>query len=193
MKRLFRLFLLMAISTSAFAQEVNKTNNDDPEEFRPKHSVSLTIGHEHAFNGRDESGKKKTLILPFWGVDYNFQFSRHFTIGLHTDMIVETFKVEKNLDGGSSEVVERTDPIAPAIMSFYKPNEHWSFGLGAGGEFAKEEDFALLRTAIEYGAEIRNGWEVFGSLQYDFRVKAYDTFTIGLGIGKQIGGKKRSK
>ena len=62
-------------------------------------------------------------------------------IGLHTDIVLETFEVEKNLEGGTEEVVERTRPIAPAILFIYKPTEHWSLGLGVGGEFAKEENY----------------------------------------------------
>lgn len=72
-------------------------------------------------------------------------------------------------------------------MGFYTAGEHWSFGLGMGGEFAKEENYLQNRLAVEYGAEIRNGWEVFGLLQYDFRWKAYDTWTIGLVINKSFG------
>lgn len=109
---------------------------------------------------------------------------------MHTDFITETFKVEKNLESGEHEIVERSFPVAPAIMGFYKPTEHWSFGLGMGAEFEKEENYVLNRIAVEYGAEIRNGWEVFGVLQYDVRWKAYDTWTIGLGISKALRKKK---
>ena len=190
MKKKYATFFLLLISTVLIAQENEK---EAGEKFEPKHSIGLTIGHEHAFSGRNADGKRETEILPFWGIDYNFQFAPKFVIGLHTDIVVETFEVEKNLEGGTEEVVERTRPIAPALVLFYKPTEHWSFGFGMGAEFAKEENYTLNRLAIEYGCEIRRGWEVFGGLQYDFRWKAYDTWTIGLGISKEIGGKKNNK
>lgn len=164
----------------------------DGEPFKPKHSLGLNIGHEQSFSGVDENGKRKLVGLPYWGLDYNFQFARKFAVGLHTDFVTETFKVEKNLEAGEKEVVERSFPIAPAVMGFYKPTEHWSFGLGMGAEFEKEENYVLNRVAVEYGAEIRNGWEVFGVLQYDFRWKAYDTWTIGLGISKAFGKQQKS-
>lgn len=186
MKKIFT-YLLVLRSLTTFAQEETKPEN---ESFEPRHSLSLTIGHEHIFNGRDAEGNKETLILPFWGIDYNFQFAPKFLIGLHTDLILESFEVQKNLKGGVEEVVERTRPVAPAIMGFYKLNDHWSFGFGIGGEFSKEENYFLTRLAIEYGSEIGKGWEVFGGLQYDFRWDAYDTWTIGLGIGREIGKKK---
>ena len=159
------------------------------QDFKPNHQLGLTIGHEHAFSGRNADGEKETLILPFWGVDYNYQFAPKFAVGLHTDFVLESFEVEKDLESGPETTVERTRPIAPAAMFFFKPTEHWNFGLGAGGEFAKEENYFLNRASVEYGAEIRHGWEVAGSIQYDFRWHAYDTWTIGLGISKSFGRK----
>lgn len=160
--------------------------------FVPKHSLGINIGHEHAFSGRDEDGKKEISIMPYWGLDYNFQFARHFSVGLHTDFVVESFKVEKNLESGPEKVVERSRPIAPAIMGFYKPTEHWSLGLGMGGEFEKEENYLLDRLAVEYNVEMKKGWEVFGVFQYDLRWHAYDTWTIGLGIAKAFVEKKKT-
>ena len=188
MKKIIALILLLA-SFGLCGQTLEQAES---EVFERKHSVGIMIGHEHVFTGRDANGDKQILILPFWGVDYNFQFAPRFILGLHTDIILESFEVEKNLEGGTEEVVERTFPIAPAAMVFYKPTEHWSFGLGVGGEFAKEENFLLSRLSAEYGSEIGKGWEIFGGLQYDFRFQAYDTWTIGLGIGKEIGHRKNT-
>ena len=84
-----------------------------------------------------------------------------------------------------------TTPIAPAVLFIYKATERWSLDWEPVVNFAKEENYYLTRLSIEYGSEIRNGWEVFGGLQYDFRWEAYDTWTLGLGIGKEIGKHKR--
>lgn len=188
------LFFTLACSlltVSLFAQEHETAAT--PEPFRQVHSLSLAIGHAHVFEGRDAEGNKKVLALPMWAFDYNFQFAPKWTIGLHTDIITETFTVKKNLEsGGEGEVVERSTPIAPAIMGVFKPTHHWSFGLGMGGEFAREENYFLTRAAVEYGAEISKGWEVFGALQYDFRWEAYDTWTIGIGISKALGKRHKS-
>lgn len=74
-------------------------------------------------------------------------------------------------------------------MGIYKLNEHWSFLLGMGGEFAREEDFLLTRAGAEYGYELPKGWEVFGTFSYDFKWNAYDSWGIGLGIAKNFGEK----
>ncbi len=179
---LHSLFLL-----SFFLLIVSTTRGQEKEPFKPIHSIGFNIGHEHSFSGVDENGKRQVAVLACWGIDYSFQFSRKFAVGLLTDFITESFKVEKNLENGHKEVVERSYPIAPAAMCFYKPGKHWSFGLGLGGEFAKEENYLLSRTGIEYSVEIRNGWDVFGTVQYDFRWNAYDTWAIGMGIIKSFG------
>ncbi len=164
------------------------------EAFHPHHSIALVLGHAHVFEGRDDEGNKKVLSLPSWGLDYNYQFGRKWAIGLHTDIIIEKFEVEKTFESGDhEEVVERSYPVAPAVMGIYKPTEHWSFLLGMGGEFAKEENFLLTRAGVEYGAELPKGWEVFGSLGYDFKWNAYDTWVIGIGISKSLGKRKQKK
>lgn len=175
------IWALMLCSANCIAQE--------KEKFRPEHSVGINIGHEHAFHGIDQNGETKTAVLPYWGVDYNFQFARKFALGLHVDVITESFEVEKHLEGDGETVVERKMPVAPALMGFFKPGRHWSLGLGMGVELEQEENYVLNRAAVEYSAEISKGWEVFGVFQYDIRWKAYDTWTIGLGIGKTFGKK----
>lgn len=170
-----------------FSQE----HEESKEAFRPEHSLSVVISHAHVFQGRDIDGNKKVLSLPSWGLDYTYQFKPKWGIGLHTDIITETFEVEKHLEsGGNGEVIERSYPIAPALMGIYKANKHWEFLFGAGVEFAKEGNFFLNRAGVEYGAELPKGWEVFGSLSYDFKWNAYDTWVLGLGITKVLGWKK---
>lgn len=170
----------------------NKISAQENEEkaFSRHHQIGISINHVHVFEGRDDEGNRETLTLPAWGIDYTFQFHEKWAIGLHTDFIVEKFKVEKvYASGNGKETVERSYPIAPALMGIYKPNEHWSFLLGFGGEFAKEEDFFLTRAGVEYGYELPKGWEIFGTASYDFKWNAYDSWGIGLGIAKNFGGK----
>ena len=163
------------------AQEVEEKE----ETFRPHHLLALVVSHAHVFEGRDADGKISVLALPAWGLDYTYAFRPRWGIGLHTDLIIEKFKVEKNL--GDGEEIERSFPVAPAIVGVYKPGRHWSLLLGMGGEFAKEENFALTRAGVEYSAELPGGWEILGTIAYDFRWNAYDTWTLGIGIAKAFG------
>jgi hypothetical protein len=178
-----------SVSAQEKMKETDETNEE--EAFTPHHKLGIILGHAQVFQGRDDNGKRQALSLASWGIDYDYQFSRKWSVGLHTDIITEKFKVETNsLTGGQGEIIERSYPIAPALMVGYKLNRHWVLQLGAGAEFASEGDFFLNRIGIEYGAEIRNGWELSGALSYDIKWKAYDTWILGIGISKKFGQKK---
>ncbi|WP_433836502.1 hypothetical protein [Flavobacterium anhuiense] len=183
-------YFLFCFCLFGFLPAKISAQESEEKKFSPHHQIGISINHVHVFEGRDDEGNRETLTLPAWGIDYTYQFHEKWAIGLHTDFIVEKFKVEKvYASGDDQETVERSYPIAPALMGIYKPNEHWSFLLGFGGEFAKEEDFFLTRAGVEYGYELPKGWEIFGTASYDFKWNAYDSWGIGLGIAKNFGGK----
>ncbi|KQB42629.1 hypothetical protein [Flavobacterium aquidurense] len=176
-------YFVLLLSCKCIAQESEAS-------FKPHHQLGLVISHAHVFEGRNEEGDREVLSLPAWGIDYTYHFYQKWAIGLHTDIIVEKFKVEKSFQkGDEKETVERSYPVAPALMGIYKLTEHWSFLLGMGGEFAKEENYLLTRAGVEYGYDFSKGWEVLGSIGYDFKWNAYDTWTIGIGVSKNFGEK----
>ncbi len=163
-----------------------KEEENEPA-FHPHSEVALVLSHAEVFQGANEQGRKELLSLPAWGLNYNFWFHPKWAIGLHTDIIVEKFEIKKTIPGGESETIERSHPVAPALMAVFRPNTHWMFELGMGGEFSSEENFVLNRAGLEYTAELTKNWEVFGTLSYDFKWNAYDTWVIGIGISKSFG------
>ena len=84
-------------------------------------------------------------------------------------------------------MIERSYPVSPAFMGICKVNQHWAFLLGIGEEFAKERNLTLTRAGTEYGAEISNNWEILGTVNYDFKWNAYDSWGIGIGVVRKIG------
>jgi hypothetical protein len=162
----------------------------EKEKFLPHHLFGVAISHAHVFAGKDANGDKAVLSMPSLGFDYTYQFRPKWGIGLHTDLILEEFLIEKS---GGGEVIERNYPIAPAIMGIYKPGKHLQFLFGAGVEFEQEENFFLNRAGVEYTGELPKGWEVYGALNYDFKWNAYDTWVLGIGIAKSFGGSRKNK
>lgn len=184
------LFALVFSVVSILTNKSIAQESEEKEVFKPHHQIGISINHVHVFEGRDDEGNREVLSLPAWGVDYTFQFHKNWAIGLHTDFVIEKFKVEKvYANDDDNETVERSYPIAPALMGIYKPSESWSFLLGFGGEFAKEENYFLTRVGAEYGYELPKNWEIFGTFSYDLKWNAYDSWGIGLGIAKNFGGK----
>lgn len=170
------VILVLFLINNAFAQE------QENETFKPHHTLGFVVGHTNVSQGV-ENGDRKWLTLPSFALDYNYVFSPKWSIGLHNDLIIESFKVETSDD----EVLERTSPFASAIVGGYKPGKYFTFEAGLGGEFAKEESFALTRLGVEYGLEIHNGWEFIANVVYDIKWNAYDSWALGAGISKSFG------
>ena len=145
------------------------------------HQLGIVLGHAHLSNGVKQ-GEKQWQVLPSFGVNYNYWFNEKWSIGLHTDIIIETYEVERHLESGSIEVLERETPIAPALMIGYKPHEHFSFLMGPGYEIEPEENLMLIRLETEYSIEMAEGLEFEAGIGYDFRIDAFDSWSTVLGI-----------
>lgn len=171
----------MTYANNCMAQE----SKGKEEAFYPHHQITMVIAHAHVIDGLNSDGNKSMLSLPSWGLDYTYAFHSKWAIGLHTDIIIEKFKIQNKSE--NEEEIERSYPIAPAIMGIFKPGRHWSFLLGLGAEFSKEDDFILTRAGVEYSVELPKNWEVLGTLNYDYKWDAYDTWVLGMGIAKKLG------
>jgi hypothetical protein len=147
------------------------------------HKFTLVLAHANLSRGINAStGKRQWQSLPAWCLDYDFMPSEKWHIGLHNDIITETYEVEDN----ENKTIQRTRPISSSIIGTYKFTPHWAFQLGMGGEFAKEQNFVLTRLGLEYGWELPGNFELSGVLNYDIKWNAYDTYVIGIGIAKLL-------
>jgi len=181
-KKLSAIIAMTLIMITANSQEAEKKETEKEEALKGTHRLSFVLGHSHLSEGIQDNGKKGWKAVPSVGFDYDYWLSNHWAIGLQTDLMVETFEVEDH----DQVVIERDKPIATVITGIFKPGEHVSFIAGMGGEFAKEENFALTRLGIETGWEMKNNWEFGISLMYDIKWNAYDTWVFGFGISKLL-------
>lgn len=151
-----------------------------------KHSLSLIISHTQISQGIQSDGDRKWLSLPSWGLNYNYSLNKKWSLGLHTDIIVEDFAVEEHLKSSNSQTLERAYPVATALMTTYKPGKHLSFVLGPGAEFAETGSLFLVRAGAEYGWEIGKEWELITLITNDYRFNAFNSWAIGLGVTKRL-------
>lgn len=172
------VFLVVLVSQFCWSQEEKETS----EVFTKHHSIGFMLSHTNISQGVKEDGKR-WLSVPSFVFDYNYIFSEKWSVGLHNDLIVENLKIENDKE----EVLERTSPFASVIVVGFKPEKHFTFELGNGGEFAKEENFFLTRLGVEYSLEIKNDWELISNIVYDIKWNAYDSFSFGIGIAKSFG------
>ena len=66
-----------------------------------------------------------------------------------------------------------------------KPLKHVNLLAGFGSEFSKDEESLLLaRVGMDVGWEISEKYEVAFSIVGDFKIEAYDSITLGIGISR---------
>ncbi|MDW7694667.1 hypothetical protein R9C00_07935 [Flammeovirgaceae bacterium SG7u.111] len=173
------MFFFFLVSTLSWGQEY-ETEHEELESGLKHHKIMLVLGHTHVPSGINVEGKKTWLALSSWGIDYDYRINRLWSVGLHTDMVLENFEIENE-----KEVIkDRSRPIAMALMASRKLNGHFSLMAGGGGEYAKEESFALVRLGAEYSLEYKEEWEFGASLMADFKIEGYNSWVIGFGVAK---------
>jgi hypothetical protein len=167
----------------SLAQNIDLGQAGDLEESDfNRHKMSLILGHSHVPAGFS-NGEKRMLVVPSWGLDYNFLLNKKWAIGLHSDFYTENFAV---IDFGGKEEFVRERPITLTLVGSYNIHEKWSLMAGTGYEFAKEENLSIIRLGIERAWELPEKWEFVATVQYDLRVGVFNSWMLGLGISKSI-------
>jgi len=173
------IFLLVFIfQFTANAQEQHTVNEMVP--FSP-HRIAIMIGHTHipkASTGTQESG----IIVPSWGLSYSYWINYQWAVGIQSDMEIASYVVEEH----DSKEIERERPIILALVGIFKPTHHIVLLGGFGREFEKHNDYWVTRLGFEYEFELQDGWDLSPGLVYDIKESAYDSWTIGLAVGKRL-------
>ena len=183
--RLTLLFLILISYTTASTQHqeaMTDTVSSDHSAHTSEHHhmIQISLGHTHISAGIDSDGDRKWLILPSWGLNYNYHINEQWQLGVHTDMIIEEFEVEN-----TRITSERSRPFALALMGGYKTRSPFTFLVGGGVEFEKEENLEFLRFAVEPAWHFGEGnWEVSAILEYDVKFENYNSWILGIGIAR---------
>jgi hypothetical protein len=165
---------------------IGQTTTDHPV-FKPHHTLGIAIGHTQISRGVQADGNKKRLALPNWAINYNYKFHPKWAIGLHNDIIFEDFEVEEHLRSSDTTVIlKRSYPVASAVTGSFKPGKHVSFLLGIGGEFSHAGNLWLWRAGAEYSYHMNKNWELTAAFVNDFKIKAYNSYSISMGVARKL-------
>jgi hypothetical protein len=179
------LMLTGVLSSLCLAGNAQETEEHSAAEGHfHKHSLSVLLAHVHIGNGQ-ENGSFQGIQRPSWMIAYNYSFNEKWAIGLHGDIILETFSVERSGaqgEEGSDELLERDYPISLVGAGTFKPIEHLGIILGGGLEFDKSEAFGLFRIGLEPNLRLSKKVELILNLSYDIKIDAYDNWNLGFGI-----------
>lgn len=177
--------LLILLTPDLSAQE-HDDHHDELEQLthhQDKHGhfrLSLVIGH--TLIPSLVNGEKESLLVPSWGLDIEYWMNHKWGIGLHNDIEVETFEVLS----AQQEYVERVFPLVFTLDILWRPWKGLVLLAGPGIEFERNEDLELMRFGVEYEIEIFEHWDLAPNFFYDARFDAFDTWSVGLGVGRRF-------
>ena len=174
------LSLFILFPFFATAQE-HEGEHEEEHEFK-HHRIAIMIGHTHVPKGIEGGGDTGGLIVPSWGLNYEYWFNENWAIGLHNDMEITTYAIERVRD----TVLERERPFILALVGLYKFDTGFEILTGMGLELEKNENFVVFRLGVEYEIEIGKHWDIAPGFVYDIKEDVYNSFTIGLSVGKKF-------
>jgi hypothetical protein len=142
------------------------------------HKLTVVMAHSHIPNALDEN---RNLIIPAWGLNYDYIFHHRWGVGIHSELLLQQFKIESHSD--NKELI-RENPVSISGVITFKPHHKWSVLAGGGVELESEENIAVLKTGIEYGIELINDWELGLSFELDHKIDTYNSWLFGVGFSK---------
>lgn len=153
----------------------------DTHEHEKHHRISLMISHTHISKGVPSVENSGAVIVPSWGLTYNYRFNK-WAIGVHTDMEIATYLIED----ANGDQLERSRPIIITLMGGYNLWKGIELAMGLGREFEKHHNFWVYRFGIEYNVEIGHHWDIAPALIFDIKENLYDSWTLGVVIGRKF-------
>lgn len=174
------ILLLIQLHLVVFAQDEGQTSSSIHNS--SFHSLTFVMASAFIANSFSDN-TNDVLIVPAYGLNYDYQINGQWGIGVHTDILLQQFKIEKH---GTEEEVVRENPVAITAMIFFKPHHRWKILGGYGIEMEKNENLQLLRIGVEYGIELPKNWELGFTFENDFKVNGYYTLLLGIGFTKKF-------
>jgi hypothetical protein len=153
-------------------------NAQKPEGKHPLRGA-IMMANSHVPN--QTNAGKKILVIPTWGFDLDYGIAKKWSLGLQSDIKLQSFTVEEN-----GVNLDRTNPIAITAVAHFYPFHHWSIYSGPGYEFEEHKNLLLLKLGTEYSFEISERFEIALNLIYENKEEIYDTWTFGVAFNWQL-------
>ncbi len=176
--RIFSFLLLCFFGGLVSAQEAGE--KEDPEFFK-RSRVTVLLSHTVINTALlDEENLK---VFPSYGFNYDYWFNEKFAIGLHNDLIGESFAIRRSDNGVA---LERDIPFTTLLVAIYKLDFGLAPLVGLGAELERNETLFVCHLGLEYGVEFAEVWEVGANLTYDFKLEAYNSLAYGFSLSRRF-------
>ena len=168
--------------------EDHESNEHGHEEFNKHHNISAVMAFSFIPSIVPGEAEREVLAVPTWALNYNFWFHHKWAVGLHNDIILQQYKIERHHD--KDELI-RSYPFAVKAVVLFEPIHQLAFLTGYGKEFELNEILDVVTLGVEYEIPIRNGWGTSFNLTVDWNVNHYVSMMFGIGFGKNLFVKKK--
>ncbi len=174
------IFLIVFIPLS-MAQHGEEVANDQHDEHDGvTHKITLVMANSFLKNKVDESSNS-VLVVPTYGLNYDVLFHHKWGVGVHTDVVLQQYKVERH--DGDEELI-RENPVALCAVGLFKLMPALTLIAGYGLEIETHENIQLLRFGVEYGFHLPGNWELGFALEFDRKFSTYNSWVFGVGFSK---------
>jgi hypothetical protein len=177
--------ILFTASLSVFGQHESHTDTQPASDAHFRVSAAIA----HTYLPEETAEGTKNLVLPTFAFDIEYWFNHHWGIGIHNDLELLNFEVE---DEHHNIFIEREFPVLITLDALWKPNKNLVLFAGPGIELESNKNYFVFRAGGEYEIPFATNWDVAPLIFYDIRDGAYNTLTIGLGIGYTFGNHKKA-
>jgi hypothetical protein len=179
------VFVIIPIQAWSQTGSEEGTHDVNTGHGRSGHRITFVMANS-IINNSFSDQSNEILIVPTFGFNYDYFLSSKWGLGLHSDILLQQFKVEKH---GSHEEIIRENPVALVGMLLFKPHHRWTLMAGYGIEIEKHDNIQMIRTGVEYGIELPKHWELGFSLEFDYKIKTYSSLMFGVTFSKFLGSK----
>lgn len=173
MKNIKWIIVFLTYASVCMAQQ------EDGEQLK-RSNVVLTIGHALIPSAVESSNSKDLVLVPTWGLSYEYRFSNRFLLGLKGEAEMSSYIVADQ----DEREIEREYPISLILYADYRMVKDLYLIVGPGIEFEKEENFYLASLGLCYEVEIPGGWALVPEFVYKLKGGHTSTYALGLGVSK---------
>ncbi|AWW30843.1 hypothetical protein DN752_12295 [Echinicola strongylocentroti] len=164
-----------------FGNQVNaQEETRETEDTVLKNRVVFSLGYTWipAANELSETEADGGFFVPTVGFDYFRKVHERWEVGIMWDWELDHYMV-------NGDELERERAMLFALVANYELMDHWAVFAGAGVEFEKHENLAVLRMGTEYAVEMGQDWEFVPSFALDIK-KGYNTWSLAVGFCKRF-------
>ena len=177
---LFLVVLALLLITPNISGQSHDATHNDGHEFK-RFRVAVNLGH--AYIPTASMADNKFVVIPVWGLDFQFWFNEKWGIALKNDIEIAKYTIDNKADSD----IHRENPVIISLPVLFSPWDNGlTFLLGPGIELEGHQNFSVFRFGLGYELEFGNHLDFAPEFVYDIKDGHINSLTIAIGMGKRF-------